>query len=172
MKAWLNKHGVLLSLIPVVAVMGLIFWFSAQTGTQSGQMSGKVTRWVLEKTVTDFDARPVEEQAQLLQQTGFWIRKTAHFSEFALLGFCLLLHIHQLRKVMNVRLPLLWAWGIGTLYAATDEFHQCFVGGRGPAVRDVLIDSAGVIAGVMLLYLVIKWKNRQSKGCNFTEGTI
>ena len=37
------------------------------------------------------------------------------------------------------------------LYAATDEFHQSFVGGRGPSVRDVGIDSLGVLIATILL---------------------
>ena len=37
------------------------------------------------------------------------------------------------------------------LYAATDEVHQLFVPGRSGQVSDVLLDSAGAIAGLALL---------------------
>ena len=43
------------------------------------------------------------------------------------------------------------AWGLATLYAATDELHQMFVAERGPALLDVCIDSAGALAGVLLM---------------------
>lgn len=35
------------------------------------------------------------------------------------------------------------------LYAISDEVHQLFVPGRGGQVRDVIIDSAGAIAGIL-----------------------
>ena len=46
---------------------------------------------------------------------------------------------------MKLRLRRIWfiAWITGTLYAASDEFHQMFTGERSPQVRDVCIDSSG-----------------------------
>ena len=46
------------------------------------------------------------------------------------------------------------AWLIGTAYAVTDEFHQSFVPGRSCELRDVMIDSCGVLTGVLLATLV------------------
>ena len=43
-----------------------------------------------------------------------------------------------------------YAWAAGTLYAVTDEIHQLFVPGRACAPLDMLIDSAGVAAGVII----------------------
>ena len=51
-------------------------------------------------------------------------------------------------------------WGVGTLYAVSDEFHQGFVAGRGPSVVDVMIDSAGVIAGAWLLLWILLRKKK------------
>lgn len=45
------------------------------------------------------------------------------------------------------------AWGISTAYAATDEFHQIFVPGRAGMVTDVMIDSSGALAGILLAAL-------------------
>ena len=151
MKHWIEKHSILLSLLLVIAVMVMIFCFSAQTGTQSGAMSGKITTWVLNLGVPGFGDFSPEKQEAIRSAVGFAVRKLAHFSEYALLGFSLMLHIAQIGKKIAVRLPWLWSWGIGTLYAASDEFHQGFVAGRGPSVRDVMIDSAGVIAGALLI---------------------
>ena len=155
MKAWIQKHSILLSLLLVIAVMVMIYCFSAQNGTQSGAMSGRITTWFLNLVVPDFENWTAEEQESLRYTVGFLIRKTAHFLEYALLGFSLMLHIAQIEKKITVRLPWLWAWGIGTLYAASDEFHQGFVAGRGPSVRDVMIDSSGVIAGTLLLLWIL-----------------
>lgn len=156
----MKKRNILLTLIPVLLVMVMIFCFSAQTGQTSGAMSGRITRWILERVVAGFAEMDPAAQAQLCSSTGLLIRKLAHFSEFALLGFFLMLHIRQIGRMTPVRLPWLWAWSIGTLYAVSDELHQGFVGGRVPAVMDVCIDSAGVVAGVMVLWLIFLGKNR------------
>ena len=38
--------------------------------------------------------------------------------------------------------------------ACLDEYHQSFVAGRGPSSRDVMIDSIGILAGVILVRIV------------------
>jgi VanZ family protein len=74
---------------------------------------------------------------------GTWdlvLRKLAHFCEYAVLGVLLARAIG--------REPVALAAGVA--YAATDELHQSFVPGRHAAFRDVAIDSAGVLLGVVL----------------------
>ena len=156
MKQWIEKYSILLSLLLTLAVMVMIYLFSAQTGKESGAMSGQITTWVLNMLVPGFGDFSGEKQEAIRSAVGFAVRKLAHFSEYALLGFSLMLHIAQIQKKMTVRLPWLWAWGVGTLYAVSDEFHQGFVAGRGPSVRDVMIDSAGVIAGTLLLLWILR----------------
>lgn len=85
---------------------------------------------------------------------GFWVRKLAHFSEFAALGLCLgwLFAMKQKSWI----LPIFW----GTAAACVDETIQCFVPDRGPGLRDVCIDASGVIVGLLLLHLAhfIIWR--------------
>ena len=169
MKSWFQKHSIAISLIPVIGVMVMIYCFSAQTGDQSGAMSGKVTRWIAELLIQNFESLPEAEQILLCSRLGLVIRKLAHFSEYALLGFFLMLHIRQILKKVIFRLPTLWGWCVGTLYAVSDELHQGFVGGRHPAWTDVLIDSSGVLAGILLcllLYLLLHRKTAQPGGSN------
>jgi VanZ family protein len=74
---------------------------------------------------------------------GTWdlvLRKLAHASEFAVLGFLLA------RAVGRPLLAIL----LGVAYAVTDELHQQFVPGRQGAVYDVAIDAVGVLVGVCL----------------------
>ncbi len=156
MKKWIGKHRIGLSLVPVILVMVMIFCFSAQQGETSGALSGRMTRWVIGIFDSDFGNRPIDQQESIVQTLSFILRKGAHFSEFALLGFFLMLHIRQLQTRVPVVLPWLWAWGIGTLYAVSDEIHQGFVGGRYPAVTDVMIDSAGAATGVAILLLILQ----------------
>jgi VanZ family protein len=74
---------------------------------------------------------------------GTWdlvLRKLAHLTEFAILGALLM---HALGRAGL-------AVAIGSLYAATDELHQAFVDGRVASPVDWTIDTAGVLAGVLL----------------------
>ena len=65
------------------------------------------------------------------------IRKSAHFTEFAIL-FRLLI-----RGPMEGR-PYA-ALTICVVYALLDEGHQAFVPGRGPSLYDVALDSTGAL---------------------------
>ena len=75
------------------------------------------------------------------------LRKLAHFTEFTALGMCLA-WLHGMLGKGKIR-PFVW----GVLAAAADETIQCFVPERGPGIRDVCIDSAGVLTGIILLWL-------------------
>ena len=75
---------------------------------------------------------------------GTWdavIRKLAHVAEYAVLGALL---YRALRREPA-------AIALGSLYAVTDEIHQTFVSGRHGSALDWLIDTVGVVAGVLLL---------------------
>ena len=162
MKHWIEKNSIVLSLLLVIAIMGIIFYFSAQPAEASGTVSGGLTMTILSAILPKFHQMTPEEQRSLCSAVEVVVRKLAHFSEFAALGFALLLHIYQLRKRILVRLPWLWAWVIGTLYAVSDELHQGFVPGRSPMVMDVCIDSLGVLVGigvlVAMLWILERWK--------------
>ena len=46
------------------------------------------------------------------------------------------------------------AGGFCVAFACGDEYHQSLVQGRGPSKKDVLIDSVGIMAGVILVRMV------------------
>ena len=71
----------------------------------------------------------------------------AHFTEFTALGLCLCWLFGMLQK--GKLAPFL----CGGLAACVDESIQLFVPDRGPSLRDVCIDSGGVLLGVILLTL-------------------
>ena len=67
-------------------------------------------------------------------------------------------HVKAISACRSVRRPKLLYWLIGSFYAASDELHQLFVPGRSGEIKDVLLDSLGVLLGVLLLGLL--WKAR------------
>lgn len=78
------------------------------------------------------------------------LRKIAHFTEFCTLGVLLSWMAGMLRQEKWVLMPII----AGVAVACIDETIQCFIPGRGPGVLDVLIDAAGVVLGVMLIWLI------------------
>lgn len=175
MENYWRRHSVCITRIPVLLTMAMIYWFSAQNGTASGNLSGNLTKAVLDLFL-DLDRIDPVRLEEILNGMGTVIRKLGHFTEFALLGFFLQLHILQLGKKRPIRHIPLWAWGTGVLYAITDELHQGFVGGRHPAVTDVLIDGCGVLAGIGLLLLVLRLKKKlpvsKEKDCLFPGDSL
>lgn len=155
MRRFWNKYIVLITLIPVLALMVMIFCFSAQNGEESGALSERITEAVIRVVYRDYDERGEAERQILFERTAHIVRKSAHFSEFAALGFFLLGHFRALALKKGLRRPALGALVTGVLYAASDELHQGFVGGRAPALLDVGIDSAGVLFGVLVMALLL-----------------
>ena len=107
-----------------------------------GEISGAISDFVKNILAAIFEQGKPEPE-----NSGFLLRKLAHCTEFTMLGLCLCWLFGMLGKGMLV--PFLW----GGLAACVDETIQLFVPDRGPSVRDVCIDSSGVLLGVILLTL-------------------
>ena len=148
-------------IIITLVVMVFIFVHSAMPGDVSGSESRFFAEILSSITGISF------------QVAHFIVRKAAHFTEFAILGACLSVNFNDY-KSQNALIkadkapakqviwthPLIAAWITGTLYACTDEFHQLFVEGRSGEIRDVCIDSAGVILGIAIAAIVKTIKKR------------
>ena len=106
-----------------------------------GSVSGAISDWVKWVLSQLFSTGPETESG------GLPLRKLAHFTEFATLGILLSWRFGMRNKWKG------FAWVCGTAVACVDETIQVFVPDRGPSVRDVLLDSCGVAAGMLLLYL-------------------
>jgi len=140
-------------LVASIVTAALIFWFSAQKGNESQALSDPLTLRVARLLRPDLMQMAEAERINYLELLSTVIRKNAHFCEFALLGF-------NLMGTMRFHFPglsdghcRLRAMGVAVAYAAADELHQLFVSDRAARVLDVLIDSAGSLAGTFVLTL-------------------
>ena len=105
-----------------------------------GEISGAFSDWVKSLLAHVLPVGPDDGSG------GGLLRKVAHFTEFAALGMCLSwLHGMLQKGKCNA-----FFWGVAA--AAVDETIQRFVPDRGPSIRDVCIDSAGVLTGMILLW--------------------
>ena len=134
--------------------MCVIFAFSAQEKEESGEVSEAISYRMVNSTGILFHLHLDEEQmreiAGAIENT---VRKAAHMTEFGILS--ILFYIWLGKWQFGVRKRGILAIILSALYACSDEFHQLFVPGRAGMVRDVLIDSAGAILGI-LVFLGVK----------------
>ena len=81
------------------------------------------------------------------------VRKLAHFCEYLLEGFLLMLcmRVYSRHPLRHITVPML----AGELTALTDETIQLFSEGRSSQVTDVWLDSAGVLAGILAALLLM-----------------
>lgn len=138
----------ILSFVPAIFLMLLIFGFSSQSGEQSGGLSAAVTQLIAHRIL---HLRITPDEMALFE---FIVRKAAHFSEYFLLAVSLTFafRVNGLRGKKSFLIIALWCF----LYACTDEYHQSFVGGRSPQLRDVMIDTCGGVCGDILVYMIVK----------------
>lgn len=134
--------------------MIVIFSFSAKVAEDSEEMSRSVGMLIGKAVIKEYKEWPGKRQAAFAAKIDYPVRKAAHASEYALLGILLTGAIMDIRKPWKRQ--LLACFLIGAAYAASDEFHQLFVPGRSGQIRDVMIDSAGVAAGIILACLAIR----------------
>ena len=150
--------------ILTVGCMAAIFLFSAQKAS----VSNKTSEGFIESVVRFFDFDKTlsdSEISEIAESAAHCVRKAAHFSIFAVLGFFTLLLLLQFDFSVkrSAVITVIWAF----IYACSDEIHQCFVPGRSAQVSDVLIDTAGAFCGMaaaLLVYTVLKKIILKQKG--------
>lgn len=142
-----------LSFLPAIFMMYIIFGFSSEQGVDSAALSYKVSHKLVEAvdTIGEFDW-PHERIDAYADKVHTLVRKTAHVTEYTLLAMTvsLPLYVYGLHGI----LLMLLAGGFCVAFAALDEYHQTFVAGRSGQLRDVLIDSIGIFAGIMIVRII------------------
>ena len=133
--------------------MGIIFYLSSQPATQSAHLSTGVKNELL--SILAHCIPGIENME--FRSLDFYIRKNAHFIAYFILGTLTLFALVQSEARKPANLALL----ICLLYAISDEFHQLFIPGRSGQFRDVLIDGAGAVLGVLLTTIVIRRFSRR-----------
>lgn len=91
----------------------------------------------------------------------FILRKIAHAVEYFILTFFL----HRAFKgsfKMGVFHFFIYPATLSFFYAVSDEFHQSFVPGRSASVRDVLIDSIGILGFCIIIKIFAVNQNNKT----------
>jgi VanZ family protein len=127
--------------------IGLVFLLS--TGQGAASETSRIIRPILEFLF------PLASEETLREYHGY-IRKTAHFAEYAVMAF-LAVRAFSRSSVARLRTrPLLWAFIVVLIVAATDELNQSFLASRTGSFWDVLLDAAGGAAMIGVIWLFQK----------------
>ncbi|MDO4459046.1 MAG: VanZ family protein [Clostridia bacterium] len=142
----INRKTLILNIL-IVLVLAFIWGNSLKSGEESGKDSSRVAQ-ILQPVINLIIPEGIIEKLG----TEFIVRKLAHFSEFALLGFLLLLKADSM-KMFSAKC-ILQAELTAFICAFLDESIQMFTG-RGPMIRDVWIDSFGAFSGIIFAALIV-----------------
>lgn len=147
-----NKRSSVIFII-LLAIMVSIFTFSSHTGTESSELSSKVTRLISRIIFRGFKGMTPSQQEFIIAGLHPFVRKLAHFSIYMLLGMFTYAFVTLSEIQLHPRTAVSWVFCI--IYAAADEFHQSFTPGRSMQLRDVVIDSAGAFFGIIAAIVII-----------------
>lgn len=155
----------ILRIILILLLLGtfyIIFGFSSQDGEKSGSISRRITEKIA-TLIPQIQKENEIEKENIMNTMERIIRKMAHFSIYTVVGLLLMSLVSTYNIKEKNRLIITLTTGI--IYASSDEIHQSFVPGRSPMITDVVIDTMGVILGILLIILgkkIIK-KYRENK---------
>jgi VanZ family protein len=140
--------------LPVLLMIGLMFYASTDvfSGDNTRTMLERILLWLAEHA-----------SARTIARLNFLVRKTAHFTEYAVLALLLFRAFKADSRVgFHVR------WALYTLavcmgWALLDELHQRFTHTRGASIYDSMLDSTGSVFALIVIGLFGLWRQRARK---------
>ena len=145
-----------IKLLLIILCMISIFFLSSENADKSTKKSN----YVIVKVTESFFGRKLnsKEKNYYINRLVKFVRKTAHFSLYFLLG---LFTISFLIEYMPLSIKsIIIAVSFIFLYACSDEIHQLFIPGRSGEVLDVLIDTSGGIFSIILYNYFAKLRRK------------
>ena len=140
-------------------LMTILWCMAIYLFTATPSFTSKNTKDVVQETVQTSYHAPHKDT----NDTKFYLttddlnqimRKSAHVVLFGMLA-CLTWNTLRFKKNRYIL-----SWLFVAVYAASDEWHQSFVPGRGAAVHDVVLDST---AAFVLLSIIFLWQSKRGK---------
>ncbi|MFI3200662.1 MAG: VanZ family protein [Eubacteriales bacterium] len=152
--------------IPAIIIMMIIFYFSHAPATVSSQTSEAVTSSVLDYFQRWFGVSPFTNALAVGMESV--IRKLAHVIEYAMLAMTFYYAYYSEGRSRKRMIGVTFICSVA--YAISDEVHQLFIPGRAGQVIDVLIDTCGVVLGIVFAMVLRKgyeWygKKREENCC-------
>jgi len=137
------------NIILLIIWMIVIFMFSQDSAVSSSEKSDKVASTIV-NIISDITHSDNIEY--YIDNIIVFVRKTAHFLEYLVLGVLLVNVLKDHRELTFGVCLFATLFCLG--YAITDEVHQLFVSERSCRILDILIDTLGSFTGISLYYLI------------------
>lgn len=139
---WFKNYGRLLLILLLLELM--FIWTHSMV---SAENSAKESGWVMALLTPILEILVGKGNV-----TQHLVRKLAHFSEFGALG------VTMGGQMLVSKKTSLFHWYHGLLsvlaVAVVDESIQLFVEGRAGQVQDVLLDTAGGLTGLLMIFAI------------------
>ena len=151
-------------IIPLLLLLVVVFLASGQTAEQQS-MQEILKAWLPNKPLESFLSLfqvPYWGILVSVEERGYYafveflIRKGSHFIYFGVIALAIYIALPRFkyRKLTAVIITM--------LLAIADEFRQSFTSGRTASLQDVLLDTSGAIAALLLLTFSLWFKRRKN----------
>ena len=151
-------------LIPLLILLVIVFLASGQPAEQQS-MQEILKAWLPNKPLESFLSLfqvPYWGILVSVEERGYYafveflIRKGSHFIYFGVIALAIYIALPRFkyRKLTAVIITM--------LLAIADEFRQSFTSGRTASLQDVLLDTSGAIAALLLLTFSQWFKRRKN----------
>ena len=97
----------------------------------------------------------------------FTLRKVGHFTEYAILAALLWRALRGTFTALSRKLVSASTFLVAASFAASDEFHQSFVGSRTASAHDVMIDCIGAAAAILICVIISRARVEPSPSATF-----
>jgi VanZ family protein len=137
--------------LPVLLMIGLMYYASTDV------FSGENTRSIVEQLLLWLTGSATRGE---IRRLNFLVRKTAHFTEYAVLAYLL---FRAFRAESPIRWRLRWALyalAVCVAWSLIDEFHQTLTHTRGGTIYDSLLDSTGALFALCAAGCYSVWRQR------------
>ena len=134
-----------MSYTPLFLWIGVIFYLSSNNGSmvETSRFIGPLLQFL-------FPGTPEET----LQIYHGYIRKSAHFSEYAILAFLAFRAFSRSSLTILLKFKYILPLVLVAAIAAIDEFNQSFEASRTGSVWDILLDITGGSVMILVLWLL------------------
>lgn len=140
-----------------IVMLFLIWGNSMLPGSVSSTISSQASQGILSVIYSLIPNLPLD-----FYSFHSFIRKAAHFGEYALLGIC----IYQFINTYAIKKSLYYALLICMICACVDEFIQYLTPNRLSKFSDVVLDGIGAFCGMGICRLVTRRREKYaSHGC-------
>ena len=150
-------------IIRILLYIAVIFWMITifSLSNMKRDNSEATSKGLLYKivSITTNDKDRINET---VEKYNIVIRKCAHITEYLILS--LLVYLALIYSDVDKNKSMIFTLIICILYAISDEIHQLFVPGRGGQIKDVFIDSIGIIISIFFINIRNK-SQKQAKIC-------